>query len=142
MLENALRSRPRAEDEEIKRLNQKVGEFVLAWTSSGRPSGPHNDPGGVMGEMPGGSERRACRVPSVPRSVIGVMNDPCRTPLVDRHLEGIDHELSAEVIRNRPAADAAAPRIDDDDGDGGLSIRAVERAQGAARATGLRGGPM
>src|SRR3546814_6221678 len=43
------------------------------------------------------------------------MDRPGRWATVpDRHLQRIDHQLGADVVRDRPAHDAAAEAVDDD----------------------------
>src|ERR1700722_5145059 len=48
------------------------------------------------------------------RSLVGVVNDAGRIAPVNRHIQRIEYELGAQVIRHGPANDAAAARIQHD----------------------------
>ena len=68
-------------------------------------------------------------------ALIGVMDHGGRPPLRHGHVEGIEHQVGAQVRRHGPADYAATPRIEDD-GQGfsttqsGLGLRFVrERAE-------------
>lgn len=48
------------------------------------------------------------------RSVIGMMEDRFRSSAIDRHVERIDDELFAHVVRHRPPDDASSANIEHD----------------------------
>jgi transposase-like protein len=106
--ENALRSRPKDEgalrDEQIKKLERKVGQLVLETDvlkealKIVRPLAPGDVPG-VMEALPQLSQREACTIPGVPRSAF-------RKKLETRGSErGVDEVLAArihELIKEYP----------------------------------------
>jgi hypothetical protein len=47
-------------------------------------------------------------------SLIAVVDDIGRLALPQRHAERVQHQLCAEMVRHRPADDAAAERIEHD----------------------------
>jgi len=104
--ENALRSRPKDEealnDEQIAKLQRKVGELVLDIDIlEGGEQGPPFRPGDVrrVKEVPGVSERRICRVLEVPRSA------PHDTPAAKparRPLDATLVERIRQLIKRHP----------------------------------------
>ena len=82
---------------------KKLSHMALSYAS---PTEPID--GGDAG-LPGGAEGEECMA-----ALIGVMDDVARPALAERHVEGVEDELAAEVLGHRPADNAAAERVQHD----------------------------
>ena len=84
----------------VKALTHRVVVAIAARTHRGANAG------GFAAKSE--SDRR------VLRSLIGMVNDSERFTPIDRHVERVDHELFAHVIRHRPTDNATAEDVEHD----------------------------
>ena len=90
----------------IKQLTFERSEEALAHrVVVSVADGPHRWPHTGLA-APGAEGERGVLAP-----LVGMIDDVPRPPLTDRHVERVEHQLGAKVVRYRPADDLPAPGV-------------------------------